>query len=97
MSQRFKDDIEVKLTLLLNWVHQISKGSYILTQQQFLAVFEPVGILVTAPDRDLLTQTFQMLKQQQTQTVNFNTFVTHFAVSDVTAGVIAGLQKVIAE
>lgn len=48
MSQRFKDDIEVKLTFLLSWVHQISKGSYILTQQQFLAVFEPVGILVTA-------------------------------------------------
>jgi hypothetical protein len=56
-----------------------------------------VGILVTAQDRELLNQTFQMLKQQQTQTINFNTFVTHFAISDATAGVIAGLQKVISE
>jgi hypothetical protein len=58
MSQRFKDQVEVKLGLLQNIVHQVSKGSYLLREQEFGKVFRQVGIVVTSQDHDLLTQAF---------------------------------------
>jgi hypothetical protein len=48
MSQRFKDSIEVKLARLNNYVHQVSKGSYLLREREFTKVFSSVGIVVTS-------------------------------------------------
>ena len=91
MRSELKDDIEVKLIQLSDWVQQVSKASQILDLNQFLKVFGEVDIYVTSDDRQMLTQIFNLLKVQQTQALHFPAFINHFNISNVTSRLIAAL------
>ena len=54
MRPELKDDIEVKLSHLTDWVHQVTKASMILDQNQFLKVFGEVDIFINSEDRQML-------------------------------------------
>jgi len=54
MTQRFKDQIEVKLSHLQAVIHQLTKGSYLLTEAEFTRVFRQAGITLTSADHEVL-------------------------------------------
>lgn len=87
----------MKLTHLQNLVHQISKGSFILREDEFSKVFRHLGIVVTSQDHELLMQAFTSLRNKQTNAIDFRLFLKSYNISDATAQLITILQKAIAE
>lgn len=89
MQQRFRDNIEVKLSQLQAVVHQMSKGSYLLKESEFTKVFRSVGIIVTSQDYELLAQQFLALRNPQTHAVDFRVFLRKFQITDTTTQIIS--------
>ncbi len=58
MSQKFKDQIEVKLSHLQAIIHQLTKGSYLLNESEFTRVFRQTGITLTSADHEVLQHSF---------------------------------------
>jgi hypothetical protein len=58
MTQRFKEQIEVKLSYLQAIIHQLTKGSYLLSETEFTRVFRQAGISMGSGDHEVLQQSF---------------------------------------
>lgn len=93
MSERFKDAIEVRLSVLQGIIHSISRGSYLLKELEFTKVFRQAGIVVASADHELLTHAYAEMKQIQTQAIDFRQFVRRFGITDSTAQILQAIQK----
>ena len=91
MGQKFKDQIEVKLSHLQSIIHQLTKGSYLLRDSEFTKVFRQAGISVNSADSEFLQQSFYQMKNIQTQAIDFRAFVRHYGVKETTAQIIQAL------